>query len=586
MNYGGEMGVKMKNLSLLFHGWEKHLKGVKMKNTFKKTMLLIMVFILFCTFFCIGADTDLTGLPEMQGTLILKLNFSQAVVDNSLVGIDADIAVVPFTENDRTLVPLRFVSEAFFGEVEWIEATQTITIEIGETVLFFQIDNNTMYNGDVAIQLDAPPRIYNSRTLVPLRALAEALGKNVSFEDGWIVITGNKVNWENLASSQRYAIYNSIMDGTFVDVGGDSSSGSGSFVVPPNSINDYFKGNPLSENAYLLNGTVVFPSDIIGASASKKFNDELKAKKIKLKRIQMPLVLSEDDTLYALGVSDKKTVTMTMVAENIADFDMGQRFAIILRKDGIPYTKTGYKLNQFIPKSINILKFDVDIKDLHGRTLRDLRGQVKSVYAGRECCFIIKNDGTLWAWGSNLKGKLGDGTQTDRPDPVEIKGIPDPQFIVSAINHTLCIDKDGYLWGWGENAEYELTNEFGKITTTPKRFTGISDVKYVATAADYTIAVKKDGTVWVAGDNDRGKLGVHTIRRALEWTQIPELKDAVYSNANDYHYCNGNGSVVTRTGDMYCWGTALPTKSSIYSKLNDIKPIKLGTNLDVSKVLD
>ena len=555
-------------------------KGFIMRNAVKKILIIFMVLCCVPVPYSMGA-----GLSISEGTIILRLDSNRAAVNNLLTVVDENKDVVPFTENDRTLVPLRFISEAFGAEVSWADNTRIITIEINKKKIFFQIDNYTMYNDSVPVELEAPPRIINSKTFVPLRALAEGLYKNVCFESGFIVITDSNVRWEEVPEGDRHAVYDVFLDGSYSDEISEEA------VIPPfvpmeNS--KYFKGNPLSTNSYLLNGSVVLPYNVVKDVAYKKFIENLNSKGIKIKRLEQPLILSQDDVLYTMEVTGNKTITLEEVSDNVADFAMGHRFALVLKKDGSLFARTDMTDTAFVPILIRGIDFDLDKRVIRGRSIKNLTNEVQSIFAGRETCFAIKKDGTLWAWGSNLKGKLGDGTEIDKTadEPVEIKGIPEPQFIASATNHTLCIDKEGNLWGWGLNDKSELTSEFFKTTLKPKRFTGISDVKYVATASDYTMVVKKDGTVWVAGDNDRGKLGVPDIRRALTFTQVPGLADIVYAKANDHYYPVGNSMVVNKSGEVFAWGTAVPTVTAVYTGIQNIKITKLDVLLDVSAALE
>ena len=559
-----------------------------MKNAMKKILVVIFIFsmvlIPFGGFSALAAE-----VPMSAGTIILKLDYNRVAMNGGLAYIDDDRTVVPFVESDRTLVPLRFVSEAFGGEVSWNGETRVINIEINKRKIFCQIDNYTMYIDSVPQQIDAPPRIYNGKTFIPLRALAECLYKNVCFESGWIAITDSSVKWEDMRAEDRHAVYDSILDGSF----GDDISETP--IEVPSVYDSYFKGNPVSTNAYLQNGRVVIPNNIVKDAAYKKFNELLLEKGIKVKRLEQPLILSESDILYSMEITGSKGIKLVEISDNVADFAMGQRFALVLKKDGSLFARTDIESGEaymttsdFIPTTLSAIDFDIDKRVIRGRSIKNLAKEVKAIFAGRETCFAIKKDGTLWAWGSNLKGKLGDGTEIDKTadEPVEIKGIPEPQFIASATNHTLCIDKDGYLWGWGLNAESELTSEFPALTKTPRRFNGINNVKYVATASDYTIVLKNDGTVWVAGDNDRGKLGVAGIRRATTFTQVQGLSDIVYVKANDHHFLTGNSSAVNKSGELFTWGSALPTISANYSGIDTVKITKTGVMLDVSAALN
>ena len=90
----------------------------------------------------------------------------------------------PIIENGRTLVPMRAIFEALGCKVEYWEEEKIVFAETGFDTISLEIGENTMLlNGETEITLDVPARIENSRTLVPLRAVSEALGANVEWNE-------------------------------------------------------------------------------------------------------------------------------------------------------------------------------------------------------------------------------------------------------------------------------------------------------------------------------------------------------------------------------------------------------------------
>lgn len=87
----------------------------------------------------------------------------------------------PIISEGRTLVPLRAIFEALKADVQWDEETKTVTSLRGETKISLQIGSNNMYVNDAAKVLDVPAQIVNSRTLVPVRAISEAFGAKVEW---------------------------------------------------------------------------------------------------------------------------------------------------------------------------------------------------------------------------------------------------------------------------------------------------------------------------------------------------------------------------------------------------------------------
>lgn len=88
----------------------------------------------------------------------------------------------PIIKDGRTLVPLRSIFEAMGARVSWDGRTRTITATNGITNISLAVDSDIMYRNDMTIQLDVPAQIYNDRTMVPVRAIAEAFGADVKWD--------------------------------------------------------------------------------------------------------------------------------------------------------------------------------------------------------------------------------------------------------------------------------------------------------------------------------------------------------------------------------------------------------------------
>lgn len=88
----------------------------------------------------------------------------------------------PIIDNDRTLVPMRAIFEALGATVEWDGETRTVTSVKGETTIKLTIDSPDMYVGEKLVTLDVPAKIVSDRTLVPVRAISEAMDCNVEWD--------------------------------------------------------------------------------------------------------------------------------------------------------------------------------------------------------------------------------------------------------------------------------------------------------------------------------------------------------------------------------------------------------------------
>ncbi len=117
----------------------------------------------------------------------------------------------------------------------------------------------------------------------------------------------------------------------------------------------------------------------------------------------------------------------------------------------------------------------------------------------------VKRDGSLWAWGPNSSGSLGDGTLQTRTTPTRIGMDQDWVKVGAGLQHTVALKRDGSLWAWGANTQGQLglpslTNTTNQ-TFVPMRVGTDNDWKALAVGAFHTVALKSNGTLWTWGDS-------------------------------------------------------------------------------------
>lgn len=127
---------------------------------------------------------ELDELEEVAATLANLEGIEVIPVENVLIGKgNAKFDTPPVIKHGRTLIPVRAVSEAMGATVEWNDEEKIVTITKDEIIIKFNLAENKVYVGEAEVAIDVPAEVMNNRTMVPLRFIAEQLGLNVEWDE-------------------------------------------------------------------------------------------------------------------------------------------------------------------------------------------------------------------------------------------------------------------------------------------------------------------------------------------------------------------------------------------------------------------
>lgn len=202
-------------------------------------------------------------------------------------------------------------------------------------------------------------------------------------------------------------------------------------------------------------------------------------------------------------------------------------------------------------------------------TCASLRGTVSSSFAASHG-FTLANDGSLWGWGSNSAGQLGDGTLTDRVSPVQILAGAMFDAVATGASHTLALDSDGGLWGWGDNTFGQLGDGTTVDNILPTQIMGGATFKAVAAGAHHSLAIDTDGKLWAWGRNEHGQLGDEsTVER---WKPTPIAPTTRWTSiAGGRNHTLG----IQEDGSLWVWGDNTFGQVDDRSPQNQDSPIQI-----------
>ena len=186
----------------------------------------------------------------------------------------------------------------------------------------------------------------------------------------------------------------------------------------------------------------------------------------------------------------------------------------------------------------------------------------------------VKVNGTLWSWGNGGSGRTGHGDEINRSSPVQVGALTTWYQISGGADNSVAIKTDGTLWSWGSASEGKLGDNQAVVSkSSPIQIGADTNWYFLSMKNNHALAVRTNGTLWAWGRGSQGCLGRSSTANASSPVQIGALTTWSKTFTADSAECS---AAIKTDGTLWMWGLGLSGQLGQNERASRSSPVQVG----------